>query len=69
MTDITLGLVPVAERTALALVHYDSLREALTSLPVVLQAGVSAVELLDNRAHPLSRGSRVLPIAAHLCRG
>ena len=50
MTDITLDLVAVPERTALALVHYDSLHEALTSVPVILQAGVSAVELLDHLA-------------------
>jgi len=34
--------------TALAIVHFDSLPEALSAVPVILQAGPSAVELLDN---------------------
>jgi FAD/FMN-containing dehydrogenase/Fe-S oxidoreductase len=55
MTDITLGLVPLPRRTALALVHFDSLHEALTSVPVILQADVSAVELLDQLAMRLCR--------------
>jgi Fe-S oxidoreductase len=55
MTDITLGLVPVPTRTALALVHYDSLYEALSSVPLILEADVSAVELLDSLAITLCR--------------
>lgn len=55
MTEITLGLVPVPRKTALALVHYDSLHTALTSVPVILEADVSAVELLDHLAMRLCR--------------
>ena len=55
MTDITLGLVPLPTHTALALVHFDSLHEALSSVPVILEADVSAVELLDHMAITLCR--------------
>lgn len=55
MTDITLGLVPLPRRTALALIHFDSLHEALTSVPAILKADVSAIELLDRLAMRLCR--------------
>ena len=55
MTDVTLDLDPVPQRTALALVHFDNLNTALTSVPVILQADVSAVELLDQLAMTLCR--------------
>jgi FAD/FMN-containing dehydrogenase/Fe-S oxidoreductase len=55
MTEVTLDLVPVPQRTALALVHFDSLDLALTSVPVILRADVSAVELLDQLAMTLCR--------------
>jgi len=48
MTDITLNLVPRPTKTALAIIHFDSLPAALASTPVILQVGPSAVELLDN---------------------
>lgn len=55
MTDATLDLVPVPHRTALALVHFDTLDRALTSVPAILQADVAAVELLDQLAMTLCR--------------
>ena len=48
MTDIKLNLVPRPTKTALAIVHFDSLPEALAAVPVMLQVNPSAVELLDN---------------------
>ncbi len=48
MTDITLNLVPLPAKTALAIIHFDSLPAALASVPVILQVEPSAVELLDN---------------------
>jgi Fe-S oxidoreductase/FAD/FMN-containing dehydrogenase len=48
MTDITLGLVPRPTMTALAIVHFDSLFTALTAVPIMLEAGPSAIELLDH---------------------
>ncbi len=56
MTDIKLNLVPRPTQTALAIVHFDSLHEALTAVPVILQVEPSAVELLDNTAITLCRG-------------
>ncbi|UCC89435.1 MAG: FAD-binding protein, partial [Anaerolineales bacterium] len=48
MTDITLNLVPLPAKTALAIVHFDSLYEALAATPIILQVEPSTVELLDN---------------------
>ncbi len=48
MTDIKLNLVPLPAKTALAVVHFDSLYEALTATPVILEVEPSSVELLDN---------------------
>ncbi len=46
--DMKLNLVPLPERTALAIVHFDSLYEALSAVPAMLEVEPSAVELLDN---------------------
>jgi len=48
MTDIKLNLVRLPAKTALAIVHFDSLYEALAATPVILQVEPSSVELLDN---------------------
>jgi len=55
MEDITLGLVRVPARTALAVVHFRSLREALEAVPVLLETDPSAVELLDHLGLTLCR--------------
>ena len=56
ITDVTLGLVPVPRSTALALVHFDSLHRALSAVPTMLEAGPSAIELLDHMGITLCRG-------------
>ncbi len=48
MTECTLSLVPLPQMTALAIVHFDDLTTALSAVPTMLEAGPSAVELLDN---------------------
>ncbi len=48
MTEIKLNLVPIPRKTALALVQFNSLHEALTTVPRILEVEPSAVELLDN---------------------
>ncbi|MCG3211719.1 MAG: hypothetical protein FOGNACKC_05365 [Anaerolineae bacterium] len=48
ITDIKLNLVPRPSQTALAIIHFDSLKEALSATPAILQVDPSAVELLDN---------------------
>ncbi|MAT99470.1 MAG: FAD-linked oxidase [Anaerolineaceae bacterium] len=48
ITELKLNLVPLPTHTALAIVHFNSLPEALTAVPLMLEVGPSAVELLDN---------------------
>jgi FAD/FMN-containing dehydrogenase/Fe-S oxidoreductase len=48
MEEIKLNLVPLPAKTALAVVHFDSLVEALSAAPVILGVEPSSVELLDN---------------------
>ena len=48
MTEITLNVVPKPTRTALAIVHFEQLFEALAAVPTILEVDPSAVELLDN---------------------
>src|SRR5690606_33092554 len=48
MTEIKLNLVPRPAHTALAIVHFDDLFTALSSVPSLLEVGPSAIELLDN---------------------
>ncbi|NLF64195.1 MAG: FAD-binding protein [Chloroflexi bacterium] len=55
ITAIKLNLVPLPRRTALAVLHFDSLYDALSSVPTILEAGPSAVELLDNLGLTLCR--------------
>ncbi len=55
MTDIKLNLVPLPTKTALAIIHFDNLHEALSAAPVILQIEPSAVELLDNLGLTLCR--------------
>lgn len=56
MTEIKLNLVPLPTRTALAIVHFDDLYEALAATPVILETDPSAVELLDNLGLTMCRG-------------
>ena len=55
ITDLTLNLVPVPTHTALAIVHFDRLYDALAAVPAILEADPSAVELLDNKGLTLCR--------------
>lgn len=55
MTEIKLNLVPQPQKTALAILHFDSLYDALASVPVILESQPSAVELLDNLALTMCR--------------
>lgn len=48
ITDLKLNLVPLPQQTALAIVHFDDLYNALSAVPAMLEVGPSAIELLDN---------------------
>ena len=54
--DVTLNLVPSPEAQGLGVVHFGSLDEALSAVPVILEVNPSAVELLDNLGITLCRG-------------
>ncbi|VAW32700.1 Fe-S protein, homolog of lactate dehydrogenase SO1521, partial [hydrothermal vent metagenome] len=55
ITELKLNLVPLPMHTALAIVHFDSLPEALTAVPLILETEPSAVEVLDNLGLTLCR--------------
>jgi FAD/FMN-containing dehydrogenase/Fe-S oxidoreductase len=55
MTEIKLNLVPRPRQTALAIVHFESLQAALATVPAILEAEPSAVELLDHLGLTLCR--------------
>ena len=55
ITAVKLNLVPVPEKTALAIVHFDNLHTALSAVPTMLEVDPSAVELLDNLGLTLCR--------------
>ncbi len=63
--DVTLDLVPVPTAKALAVVQFDSMRAALSAVPVILEVDPSAVELLDNLGLTLCKG---IPEYARLLR-
>ncbi len=47
MTEVTLNLVDVPKRTGLSVVHFDALRTALDAVPLMLEVGPTAIELVD----------------------
>ncbi len=64
--ELTLDLVPLPESTGLVLLQFDSLDEALSAVPTVLEAEPSAVELLDHMGLTLARS---VPQYARLLEG
>ncbi len=48
ITEVKLNLVPIPKHSAVCVLHYDSIREALESVPIVLEVEPSAIELVDN---------------------
>ena len=56
MTELKLNVVPLPKLTGLGVVHFDSLYEALSSVPAMLETDPSAIELLDNLGLTLCRG-------------
>ncbi|HID53146.1 MAG TPA: FAD-binding oxidoreductase, partial [Anaerolineae bacterium] len=55
ITEIKLNLVPLPQMSALAIVHFESLPEALTAVPIILETGPAAVEVLDHYGLTLCR--------------
>jgi len=48
MSEIKLNLVPIPKLTAIALLHFDDLHTALSTVPIILETNPSAVEVIDN---------------------
>jgi FAD/FMN-containing dehydrogenase/Fe-S oxidoreductase len=55
ITEMKLNLVPLPKHAALAVLHYDSLYEALSSVPTILEVNPATVELVDNLGLTLCR--------------
>lgn len=57
-SELTLGLVDRPRKTALGVVHFKTLREALESVATILETGPSAVELFDGIAIEQTRKAK-----------
>ena len=55
MRELKLNLVPIPPHTGLAIVEFDSLHHALSSVPALLETGPTAIELIDNLGLTLCR--------------
>lgn len=55
MTEIKLNLVPRPKKTGLAIVHFDDPHAALSSVPILLEIGPSAIEMQDHMGLTLCR--------------
>ncbi len=55
ITSMKLNLVPLPPKTALAILHFESLYQALAAVPAILETRPSAIELLDNLALTMCR--------------
>ncbi len=55
ITEIKLNLVPRPKKTALAIIQFESLFEALSAVPTILEVQPSAVEMMDNLGLTLCR--------------
>ncbi|KAA3655800.1 MAG: FAD-binding oxidoreductase [Calditrichaeota bacterium] len=57
MTELTCGLVPIPQKTALAILHFQTHRAALLATEIVLQTQPDAVELFDNWCLQLTKNA------------
>ena len=65
ITELTLNLVSLPKRKGLALLHFNSLYEALSAVPAVLTVQPAAVEMFDDFSLQLCRQ---IPSYAHLLK-
>ena len=56
LTEAKLNLVPLPKMTALDIVHFDDLVDAMEAVPAMLECEPSAIELLDEMTLQLVRG-------------
>ncbi len=64
VTEAKVRLEPIPKRTVLCAIHFDSLSEALRSVPAILPHGPTAVEILDR---VILREARANAATAALC--
>ncbi len=55
MTEMELNLVPVPKHKRLAMVHFSELRAAMEAVPLLLETGATAIEVLDKMLLDLTR--------------
>jgi FAD/FMN-containing dehydrogenase/Fe-S oxidoreductase len=55
ITQMKLNLVPIPKYKRLAMVHFSALRAAMESVPVLLESGPTAIEVLDKMMLDLTR--------------
>lgn len=55
--QVTVGLVPIPDHTALAIVHFSDIVRGLEAVQIIMEADPSAVELLDHLGMSLCRES------------
>ncbi len=55
ITEATLNLVPIPTMKRLGMVHFSELRAAMEAVPVIMESGPTAVEVLDKMLLDLTR--------------
>ena len=55
--EATINLVPIPKRTALCVVHFDSLIASMEAMQPILECNPTAVELIDKTILDMARGS------------
>ncbi len=58
MNEIKVNLVPIPKHTALAIIHFEDIYEALAAVPTILEVEPTAVEMLDDMGLTLCRKTR-----------
>ncbi|MCS7009891.1 MAG: FAD-binding protein [Anaerolineales bacterium] len=65
ITEVKLNLVKAPKMTALAILHFDDLRASLDSVPLLLEANPSAIEMLDSHTMSLVENAPVYASQMH----
>ena len=70
ISEMKMNLVPVPKYTALAILHFDGIYEALAAVPTILEVEPTAVEMLDDMGMTLCRQtSQFAPLLANFVEG
>ncbi|MDA2935067.1 FAD-binding protein, partial [Acidobacteria bacterium AH-259-D05] len=70
VTEAKLNLEPIPSFSALSVLHFDDLIQAIEAVPVLLQYNPSAIEILDHYGLELARSNpAVAPLVAQFIQG